>query len=548
MPARVPNPTHAAVTQPIRLEPEIPVSGRTVVISRPIVPPSPRLRPAPVRPTLARSQTSNWWWIAPLTALLVLALSTCAAVTLGFALTYGQGILPRVSAAGVELGGLSQSAAAELLRGHWDTLILRDGDRTWAFHPELLGMTLDADATAQLAYAEGRNAGNVFAALFDAVDVAPVVDLNLSIATVTLDELAPRFEVAPINAGIQLVDGAATTTPASSGRKLNVIDMVKRLESNFEVEIADGVLDLSMVVIEPTITDATPMLSLATELLAKPLQITAFDPIDNQQYNWSLPPAQWSQWLTASPDSTSSIGLSLALEENALRNYLTTQQNSIGGPQYLDIDAAVSAIQAALAQRRLHTNVRLYHHDTLHTVQPGETITGIAWDYGVPYPWIQQANPGVGDSLAVGQQITIPSADNFFDYPVVPDKRIVVSISEQRTRVYENNQLKWDWSASTGINSSPTWPGVYQIISHVPNAYAGNWNLYMPNFMGVYRPVPGADFTNGFHGFPTRGGSQLLWTNNLGTRVTYGCILLSSQNASQLYQWAEAGVVVEILP
>jgi lipoprotein-anchoring transpeptidase ErfK/SrfK len=34
--------------------------------------------------------------------------------------------------------------------------------------------------------------------------------------------------------------------------------------------------------------------------------------------------------------------------------------------------------------------------------------------------------------------------------------------------------------------------------------------------------------------------------NSLGTRVTYGCILLSNENIQLLYQWAEAGVVVEI--
>jgi lipoprotein-anchoring transpeptidase ErfK/SrfK len=53
---------------------------------------------------------------------------------------------------------------------------------------------------------------------------------------------------------------------------------------------------------------------------------------------------------------------------------------------------------------------------------------------------------------------------------------------------------------------------------------------------------------NGFHGFPTRGGSQLLWTNSLGRKVTYGCILLSSDNAATLYDWAEEGIVVEIQP
>jgi lipoprotein-anchoring transpeptidase ErfK/SrfK len=124
----------------------------------------------------------------------------------------------------------------------------------------------------------------------------------------------------------------------------------------------------------------------------------------------------------------------------------------------------------------------------------------------------------------------------------------VVSITQQHAWVYENGGLKWEWPVSTGIQSSPTWPGIYQIQSHEPNAYAGNWNLWMPNFMGVYQPIPGSDFTNGFHGFPTRGGSQLLWTDSLGTRVTYGCILVSNDNIQALYNWAEEGVVVEIQP
>jgi lipoprotein-anchoring transpeptidase ErfK/SrfK len=64
--------------------------------------------------------------------------------------------------------------------------------------------------------------------------------------------------------------------------------------------------------------------------------------------------------------------------------------------------------------------------------------------------------------------------------------------------------------------------------------------------MGIYQPAPNADFMNGFHGFPTRNGSQVLWTDSLGKPVTYGCILASTDNAALLYRWAEEGVVVEI--
>jgi len=149
--------------------------------------------------------------------------------------------------------------------------------------------------------------------------------------------------------------------------------------------------------------------------------------------------------------------------------------------------------------------------------------------------------------LMAGARIKIPSPDVLTPLPVVENKRIVVSISDQTMQAFEDGELKWDWKTSTGMDSSPTSPGIYQIQTHEEMAYAANWDLYMPWFMGIYRPVPGQEFMNGFHGFPSRDRRQLLWTKDLGRRVTYGCILLSSDNAKTLYDWAEEGVIVEIL-
>lgn len=540
----------AAVTQRIRLEPAVPRIAQRTTVSPRVMPPRPGpRRPATVPARKNRRGFNKWLVITPLLALAFVVMSTCAALTLGAGVIYSSGILPGVRVAGISLGGLSQEEAAEQLRTTWKTLLLRDGERTWTINPVLLGIALDAGATAREAHRQGRDEGSPLQAIFGSVDVPPVISIDMVQAAVALDELAGRIDLPAVNAGVQFVNGRVEATPPQEGRRLDVVQLLSRLDSGgVAAEVADGVIDLPMRGVQPAITDSTPMLALARDLLTNPLRIGAFDPIDNERYNWSLPPEQWSRWLTARPDTSSPMGLSLALDEAALRNYLTSQEKTLRSPQYLKLDDATSAVQDALAKRAAQAFVRLYHRDRQHVVQPGETLISIAWDYGVPYPWIQRANPGLGDTLSVGQSITIPSADNFFDFPVVPNKRIVVSISQQRTRVYENGQLKWDWLASTGINSSPTWPGVYQIISHVPNAYAANWNLWMPNFLGVYRPIPGQEFTNGFHGFPTRGGSQLLWTNNLGTRVTYGCILLSSDNARLLYDWAEDGVIVEILP
>lgn len=97
---------------------------------------------------------------------------------------------------------------------------------------------------------------------------------------------------------------------------------------------------------------------------------------------------------------------------------------------------------------------------------------------------------------------------------------------------------------STGIEDSPTQPGIFQVQMREENAYASAWDLWMPHFVGIYEAWPG--FMNGFHGLPSRNGGQLMWANSLGRPASFGCIILTLEAAEWLYHWAEDGVVVEI--
>lgn len=474
------------------------------------------------------------------------------ALILGAALVYGSGnILPGVSAAGINVGGLSEAEATARLVSEWNTqgILLRDGDRSWVINPAELGLAIDGALTAQAAKAWGRDKGGIVGgveALITGVDIEPhlLVDLNQTAAR--LEELRGIVEQPAKNAGIQLVNGQPETVPSVQGRVLDLEATLATLQADAAGELADGALDLVMVSVAPAVTDASPLLEQARALLSSPLSIDAYDPITDESQVWTLQPTEWSQWLVASPDPNSSLGLSLSLDPSSLAQYLTTQANTLAAPRYLDIPASVEKINQALAANQLSTWVRVYHQPTLYTVQVGDTFSSIGYDQGIPYPWIQAANPGV-TALNPGQQITLPSKDDLLPLPVIRNKRIVLSISEQQMWAYENGNLVWNWLISTGIARSPTSPGVFQIQSHEINAYASQWNLYMPHFMGVYQPGPGSDVMNGFHGFPTdASGGYLLWTNNLGRPATYGCILLSLENAEALYNWAEEGVVVEI--
>jgi lipoprotein-anchoring transpeptidase ErfK/SrfK len=461
-------------------------------------------------------------------------------------------VLPGVSVGGVHVGGLSESDAAAALTTSWTErgIVLRDGSRVFPVDPALLGIELDAAASAETALNFGRSLadpGDMLRAAIGSIDLAPALRINTAVTEQTLRDLAAQIESAPTNAGVQLVNGGIEPRLAANGRALDIAGTVAPLEHSPADALADGELELAMIPIQPQLTDPAPLVAAASAFLATPLQVRAYNPVTDETHHWSVLPDTWIQWLTATPDSSRALGLALSLDAASLRGYLTAQQESLGTDDYIDLDTSAQAVQNAILRGQTSADVRIYQRDTTHVVQPGETIISIAYDYGIPYPYVQQANGGV-DAVSIGQTITLPSHDVMLPEPIVFGKRIVVSISQQHAWVYEDGNLKWDWAASTGISSSPTWPGIYQIISHEENAYAANWDLWMPNFMGVYKPIPGSDFTNGFHGFPTRGGSQLLWTNSLGTRVTYGCILLSNDNIHLLYEWAENGVVVEIQP
>jgi len=492
------------------------------------------------------------WGLVFLGGCLLALVAVLMLVATAFLLYHSDLIMPGVRTLGVDLGGMSTTQAAALLRQNWQarTVILDAGDTNWSVSPAMLGVMLDAEATAQVAHQQGRSLATLREVLETqgGVSVTPVWQIDPSIAESNLRALAPQLDVPPVNAGLQVMAGRVETTPPVAGRALDVAATVAWLEWNTAQVIAEGKLELVMVPVQPTLADVSVVIDQANQLLASPLSIRAYDPIADLAQAWTVPPDVWGTWLTLGVDPGDSTRLNWEVSAEKAQAFLSAQAATLGPDRTLDMGAAVTAIVDAIRTQRWDMRLRIGYRERQHVVQPGETLSSIARDYGMPYPWIQQANPEAGDALYAGQVLTIPSPDVLLPLPVVENKRIVVSLGQQRMWVYEYGGLKWEWPVSTGIESSPTSPGVFQIQTHEPNAYASNWNLWMPHFMGIYRPLPTSDFMNGFHGFPTRGGSALLWTGDLGHPVTYGCILISSENAAALYAWAEAGVVVEVRP
>jgi LysM repeat protein len=370
--------------------------------------------------------------------------------------------------------------------------------------------------------------------------------------------LQAEIDLAPVLPGLRLVDGRVEVTPSRPGRALDLAATAVRLQgAPVDVVLAERA-ELAIARVPAPELDLASLAEGANAWLANTLAVEVHDPINGETVRWRVEPPQWTRWVSLAVDRerlAEGVGaLEWSLDAGAAQGALEAQMaawaaaGEVLPSAYVDLDSAGELMREAVLRSRWLVHLRAYHYASQYTVRSGETLSSISREVGIPYPWLEAANPGVSDRLQVGQVIQVPSPDVLLPLPVIESKRIVVSISRQRMWAYQDGSLIWEWVVSTGIPSSPTAPGVFQVQSHDGTAYASSWDLWMPYFMGIYRPVPSSSFMNGFHGFPNRGGATLLWTGDLGHPVTFGCILLDTENAALLYDWAEDGVIVEIRP
>lgn len=121
-------------------------------------------------------------------------------------------------------------------------------------------------------------------------------------------------------------------------------------------------------------------------------------------------------------------------------------------------------------------------------------------------------------------------------------KYILVDISDQHLYAYSGSELTYSFVASTGLHNA-TARGVFSVLSKIPNAYGATWDIWMPNWLGIYWA---GGLQNGIHALPILPSGARLWAGYLGSPVSYGCVVLGVEESQLLYDWAELGTPVEI--
>ncbi|HZD57560.1 MAG TPA: L,D-transpeptidase family protein [Anaerolineales bacterium] len=465
-------------------------------------------------------------------------------------------IVPGVSVGESRLGGMNVYDAAVEVNRSWNlerrivvgTLV--DGQvRTWEISPRDLGLSVDPLGTAQKAYAVGHGQAlgaeveQMLASLRAGREIAPVVNYDAVAARQGLEVISARVSVEPVEASLHLDGGDLVATPGKPGLVLDVESALEKLSADPLGVLESGYLTAELKPVSPRITDLSAALAEGQRLLDSKVQIKAYDAVSDEHFDWKVPREAIASWLQV--ESTDQ-GVEIQINQEAVGAYLDSLDQDLAAGQWVDAGKYSAPLVEALRQgKSIHLLVQ--HKPTTYTVKPGDTLLKISWKVGIPFWKILDANPGLSaDNLLAGQELSVPSKDEMLPLPVIEDKRIVISIDQQHLWVYEDGKQIGEYVISTGIDRSPTQPGIFQVQTHELNAYASVWDLYMPHFLGVYEAWPG--FMNGIHGLPTLSSGRRLWAGVLGRPVSYGCIVMDLDAAEWLYNWADNGVVVEIKP
>jgi LysM repeat protein len=228
----------------------------------------------------------------------------------------------------------------------------------------------------------------------------------------------------------------------------------------------------------------------------------------------------------------------------------TGQQLTIPGQTTAPVAAPADPAPAPAAQPEL-SPVETITPST-YIVMRGDTLGSIAQRFGTTISTLVSLNHLTNPNrIYYGQSLTLntdgavseEAAPVIIAPAVTAVKEIHVDISEQRMRVYENGVLIWDWVTSTGERGRETVPGNYSVLNKIPNAYGATWNLWMPNWLGIYWA---GYLQNGIHSLPILSDGSKLWAGFLGTPVSFGCVILDDTNSLLLYNWAEVGTPVII--
>ena len=475
-----------------------------------------------------------------------------AGLILGYPLFFQETIYPGVRVQDVDLGGMTVDQARAAMEEQIGvapdrTLTLKGVDHTVAVKWRELGRRYDWAGTAEAAYQAGRGgrwyrrSTAAWRMRLEGEDIDPkITPADSTKVEALLNDLAPQIYVAPRDATLSLGPEGVTCTPGRGGWALDAHATTEAISA--AIERGARVADLHVTTLLPDLPEPDPGCREARKILSAPFTVAVDDPLSGTQASFNASPKEVVTWL--SPVILDDR-IEVQIDEGAIEAWLVEIASQLNTDVILDVERTLTKVLAAAAEGDHGTEAVVRHPAGTYVVQPGDTLFDIAYRHGFPLWRLEEANPDVEPGeLLIGMELTIPSIDVLFPEPLVPGKRIEIDLPEQRLRAYEDETVVYDFTCSSGMTSTPTIAGQFQVLFKEPEAYAQRWSLEMPYFMAIY--YEGPDFANGIHELPIRADGQRLWASVLGWPASYGCIILDVGDAKKLYDWAPVGTLVRV--
>jgi len=463
----------------------------------------------------------------------------------------------------LDVGGLTRRAAGDRLTARLaspDSLgvTLQVGKESWKITWAMVGQAWNVQDAVDRAFAVGRErSGNREPAwwlgftrvLVPRSTTIPVstTPADAALVRVRVEEIAESLKTEPRDADLIISDGQASVVPAQSGQWLDVnVATAQVLDA-----LAQGTTEVRVVpdTTEPEIPTAEPAYGQAQALLREPFVVEVNDPLTGDpalggfRTEIAASPRVVGSWLSPLRRQGQ---ITLNFDTRAVLAWVQEAAPQAGEGRALNVDLTTVRILEALRSGGTNRAEAVVTHPPFsYTVQFGDTFFDIAYAHGFPQWRLQQANPDVDPGLIdVGQVLTIPSIDVLFPHPLVRGKRIEIDLPTQTLRAYEGDAQRFEFKVSSGISTTPTLAGQFQILFKEEMAFAQRWHLDMPYFMGFY--AEGEDFYNGIHELPITSYGTRLSPYVLGWPASYGCIILNVGDAEALYNWADLGTLVRV--
>ncbi|MEO1645658.1 MAG: L,D-transpeptidase family protein, partial [Chloroflexota bacterium] len=463
---------------------------------------------------------------------------------------FSRDIGPNLSSMGIKLSGLTVDEATETLFVYWNeemTIDIMLDDAVFeTVAPADIGISLDATATAQAAKDAGLS-GFPFGQ-----EIEPVLNVDYGDVQAYMLAIGNAVYIPSYEAGYEWRDGQLASVMGTSSRELDVLISIQRVTDNALQIVTDSMVSLATTSTPPAVVEADPYFDDALSFITSDFIIEGYDPFTNDSQRWATTRQEMADWLVVTDAG-------LTIREDGLEDFVNTVNQNIDltdWSRYLDPVETYDAISTAFLTDNDTANVRIRYADSTYELQQGDWGLRLGRRLGLPLFNIQTANPGMDwDDVYAGQNVSLPSRDLVVPLDPVINKRIVVDLDRRYLVAYENDEVVHHWPISIGRTDAQTHPGVFQILSKFDIAFGSSFSLCnadnecgqweMDHFMGIYEV--GVGLTNGFHGTVRLPNGGTLTRGSTQSATTFGCVMSDEAQAQILYEWAETGVVVELV-